>query len=266
MSTPEGFGGASLAESEWRVATFVGGLIALGTAAFIVVDALGAGLTPLELEVRLAHTLGAAVVTAILWFARKRPTRGGALVATALMVLPFLPSLWLSESTAAASGRPWSPFVGHKLVLSCIAILIPGPPWFGGLMLALFGIEEVALWRTLGLSERAMVAVDEPWASIAHFVVVVVLYGYRVLHWRLERERAQEHAEAEAFQAKARAFLAARDLANTPIQSLVIGVALLERRTPLDPVLKGMRGALARLRTLNSLFTLPGEEPPPPPP
>ena len=52
---------------------------------------------------------------------------GAVVGSTLLVMLPLLPIFWFAESEAVASGRPWGPFIRHRLVLLAAAMLVPAP-------------------------------------------------------------------------------------------------------------------------------------------
>jgi hypothetical protein len=244
------------ARSDWRLSFASSCIGGVGASTFVLIDLLGgAGVRDAELFVRIVHVLIFVVTAIVLWSRRRRPTRRFCTIAALVMWIPFLPSLWLSEETAALAGRlghAWQPFVGHKIIFFATAALFPGPPWIGAGMLVAFGLHATALWFHLDLGIRtAEVPIDEPWATIGYLGIAWFLFGYRIYHHRTEAELARVRAEARALELSTDAFLLVRDLANSPLQVLELAIALLRRRHIGDDViLDSATRALTRLRTL----------------
>src|SRR5262249_36144624 len=67
----------------------------------------------------------------------------------------------------------------------------------------------------------------EPWASIAFLLFAMAILVYRVRERRLEQRVIRAQSNAEALTHVARRFLAIRDLANTPLQTIEATAALL---------------------------------------
>jgi hypothetical protein len=91
-------------------------------------------------------------------------------------------------------------------------------------------------------------------------MMIYAIFGIVLLvqsHRRFLRERRMAHAQAEAaaLERLARDFLAVRDFANTPLQTIDSTTALLALRHPeLAGELKPIERALARLREMNGLL------------
>src|SRR5258708_20059293 len=93
----------------------------LGECTFAIVDS--ALDRPIFLiRMRIAHGVFAAGVLVFLQVKRRTLSLGAVVASTLLVLLPLLPIFWVAESEAVATGRPWRPFVGHRL------ILLPPPP------------------------------------------------------------------------------------------------------------------------------------------
>ncbi|HLT37709.1 MAG TPA: hypothetical protein VK034_15555 [Enhygromyxa sp.] len=216
---------------------------------------LGAGVRDGELALRIVHPLIFAAAVIVLWIRRHHPTRRFCTIAAVLTWIPFFPSLWLSEETAALLGRlgySWQPFVGHKVLFFATAALFPGPAWVGTTTLAAFGLHAMLLWFHLGLDmPGAGVPIDEPWATIAYLGIAGVLFGYRIYHARTQVELAHARAQAKALKLSTDAFVAVHDLANSPLQVLELAIPLIRQRHVGDEaILDSAVHAVERLRTL----------------
>lgn len=227
--------------------------------AFLGIDDRAMGIGPVELELRIAHTVLAVTGTAFLVWRGARASLALCVLAFLAFVTPYLASFSLSEPAAAAAaraGHPWAPFVGHRLVLFGLAVLTPGPFWLGAVLLVAFIAHAAVLWVALDLGEvGAHVPPDDPWASLAYAAMAVILFGLRHHLARLERELARARAEGHAHRSTAELLLSLRDLANTPLQVLAIALAVLRHRHPADEeVLDTGDRAIARLRDLSDLL------------
>lgn len=245
------------AQSDWRMAFASACIAGPAAAIFLLVDLSGAGVRPGESAVRIAHLVIFAVTTILLWRRRRRPTRAFCTIAAVIMWVPFFPSLWLSEETTALVGRDghaWQPFVGHKLLFFGTAMLFPGPTWVVAAMLGALGLHALVLWVHLDLGAPAAKSpVDEPWAMLTYLAVAGLLLAYRSYHARAERELQRMRAEARALKLATEAFLVVRDLANTPLQTLELALALLRRRhVGDDAIIDSALRAIARLRALGA--------------
>jgi hypothetical protein len=244
------------ARSDWRLAITAAGLGGVGAGIFLIIDLrVGVGLRDLEFFIRAAHLLIFAVVGVLLWRRRDCPTRRFCTIAAAMMWLPFFPSLWTSEETAAIAGRlgqSWQPFVGHKVLFFGTAAMFPGPVWVAAAMLVALGLHAVLLWLHLDLgAPEALVPADEPWATVTYLAIAWFLLGYRTYHNRTELQLARLRAEASALRMSTDAFLVVRDLANTPLQVLELAIGLLRERHCGEPaILDSASHAIARLRSL----------------
>lgn len=227
-------------------------LVAVGQLAFAGIDRTWEAPGNL-VAMRLLHAAAAAALAS--WAVARggtgiAPARASA--ALVLLLLPFLPIFWIAEATVMGLGQPWAPFVGEKLVMMATALLVPFPLWVGGALVAAFAGEALLFWWWAGLDgHSAVIATGEPWVSMIFGAVAIVMLIHRARTRRVEQEYLRARAEAETFEALARIFLSVRDQANTPLQTLEVGVQLLERRHPdAGPIAARMERALSRLRQL----------------
>ncbi|MFO7567444.1 MAG: hypothetical protein R6X02_32675 [Enhygromyxa sp.] len=246
------------ARSDWRLAFSAGCLVGIGSAVFLVIDLLAIGVRDAEIILRISHLVLIAAALVLLWQHRRNPTRSFCTTAVVLMWLPFFWWLWLSEQTAALTGKPWQPFVGHKVLFFSTAAMFPGPAWVGAAMLVALGLHAGALWFHLDLgAPEAQMPIDEPWATLAYWIIAGLLFGYRIHHNRVEHELARVRAEASALRMSTDAFLVIHDLANTPLQVLELALGLLRRRHVGDEdILEAASNAGARLRALRDQLPL----------
>lgn len=235
----------------WRSCTTGISLLAVCQLAYVFIDRrVFPGTLTLPL-LRAAHVVLCLAVLGWLYARRHTPTLRLANVAFIVVTVPLLPLFAMAEAAMAATHPVWTPMLGHRLVMLGIALFAPVGFRAGAALIVAFAVEVVALWYGLGLDARLPDAVWEPWVTLIYAAVGLTMLGYRVRNRRVTYRLRRARAEAEALERLARLFLALRDAASTPLQSLEIGTALLRQRAPgCEPTLDSMERALTRLRNL----------------
>jgi hypothetical protein len=243
--------GQELQARAWRGAAFGSLVTGLAELAYVFIDyrVHGTWLLP---ALRALHTAWSFAVMGWLLARRRRLTQEQTELAFAAVVVPFLPLFALAEHAMAASGRLWVPMTGHRLVMLAIGVLAPMGLWVGGGLIIALALEAVVLWYALDLGTLLPDVQWEPWVTLVYGGVAFGMLAWRVRNYRIELKLRQARAEAEALERMARLFLALRDAANTPLQTLELSLALLRRRggQGSEPLMASMERALARLRAL----------------
>jgi hypothetical protein len=233
-------------------------LVFAGQLAYALIDTPMFGLSSTMLTaLRLGHALLAAVIIALLVAQASRPSAFKCTVAFVTITLPFYPIFWIAESEMLVVGVPWSPFIGHKLLVIGVALFAPvrNGVLLGTVLVALFGLEAIAQWTLLDFRHVELVLPGEPLATGVYTLLSLGFVVYRRRHLVIERAYAQTRAEAELLERIARVLLAVRDRTNTPLQSLEIATELLASRVSSEPALFSvMRRSLARLRELTRIL------------
>lgn len=220
----------------------------------------------------LGSALVGAGLLAILLLRRQRATVRLGSVVFLLNTAVVLVALWISSGYWAASGRSWVPFQANKLGALAVPLLAPRLA-VGLLAIAGFAGTAIAKFYFLAPSIRLAFPVGEPWIILVFAFFGCVLLAYRLHGLALEREMLRLHAEAEAAEQLARAFLRLRDHANTPIQTIAFTTEYLKARDPdLGVVLGRLERALGSLRELSQALLRyesahqwrPGDESPDP--
>jgi hypothetical protein len=201
---------------------------------------------------RALHSLWAVLLLALLFARRGRLSLTQLEACFAGAVLPFLPLFALAEHAMVSSGLLWVPMTGHRLVMLVLGVLAPTSLWLGAGLIAAFALEAVVLWYGLGLATHPRVLSPwEPWVTLVYGAVGLVVLAYRVRSHTIELKLREARAEAEALERVARLFLAVRDATNTPLQTLELSLALLQRRCPeCASTAATMERAVQRLRSL----------------
>jgi hypothetical protein len=184
-------------------------------------------------NLRLVQLGGAVVVLAISFAFRHRWSRGLATCLFVLLMAPAYPITWSYTALAVEGTAPWVVFPGLKLILLVFAVLIPGPYWVNGVLMAGLTIEAFVLWKVLDLSNVPTAATsDEPGLLILHIMSAVCLFAFRISYDRVVRELAITRSRADMLEQMARILLSIRDRSNTPIQTLTFAAKLLQIKHP----------------------------------
>jgi hypothetical protein len=175
------------------------------------------------------------------------------IIALTLAVFPYI---WISQAAYANSGNPWIPFYGFQVA----ALVIAGYRYGNGVrlnafLLAAITIEAAVFWWCFHLG-------SEPLLAQSGYIWTVLLTGFcaatllvaRYVYERTLRRLIEVEALAATAEMAARAFLSVRDRANSPLQTLGIGLALLQRQQPESAISDALRKAYKKLVDLHETF------------
>jgi signal transduction histidine kinase len=199
----------------------------------------------------LVHAGIAAIVALLLW-RRPNATERWSLIAILALALPLVPISWLAQKESVAEGTLWQPFIGRKLIILGVALLTPYSRGATIALLAVFMAEWLHIWDHLELGNNAVAtAAGEPWVTLLYFIAAASLAVLRWRNRRLEDARRKAEAEAEALNQLRRVSVAVSDRANTPLQTLGVGLALLGSHHPEEErILERMSRSLRALTKL----------------
>jgi hypothetical protein len=166
----------------------------------------------------------------------------------------LIAALWETAQDFAASGIRWVPFRENHLGAMTVALLAPPIAWVGIVTILGFTGAPVVQYALFDPAVRERIAYGDPWATIAFGGFALVLLVFRLHGNRKEREAAQVQARLEHVERFARTMLAVRDLANTPLQTLVLSIDLL-RSADAEPAVIADRvdRAVRRLRDIDRI-------------
>jgi hypothetical protein len=201
---------------------------------------------------RVLHVLWVLLLLGLLVSRRHRLSSRAVEACFAGAVLPFLPLFALAEHAMTGLGLVWVPMTGHRLVMLALGVLAPTSLWLGGVLIGALALEAAVLWYALGLGTHPGVRSPwEPWVTLIYGGVALAVLAYRVRSFHIELRLREARAKAEALERLARLFLAVRDATNTPLQTLELSIALLQRRHPeCASTTQTMARAVQRLRSL----------------
>ena len=164
-------------------------------------------------------------------------------------------ALWVTNEKFASNGRAWAPFQADKLGAMTVGLLTP-ELWVGLVSIAAYFVAVLAQLALFSPEIRSNMAMGEPWATavFVFFAVVLLVQSHR--RYELERRGAHEKEQAASVERLARAFLAIRDYANTPLQTIESTAALLVMTRPdAAESMAPIGRAVGRLRELNQVLS-----------
>ncbi len=200
-------------------------------------------------------TLVGAATLLLLVSRRRNPSESISLGAVLLlwgMVLPFVSS---NQWYLLAQGRPYTPFLGHKLLLLILPLAAASRRWLSLTLILLTALDAMVLYFLLDLgAHKDIVSLAEPWVTLVFVVMGVVLVVMREQRRVSSIGVLRGEAEVAALHRYAGLLLALRDQLNSPLQTMVLCVNQLELRCAPQEVAP-IRTGLARLTALSHELT-----------
>jgi hypothetical protein len=183
-----------------------------------------------------------------------RPSRPLLWTAYAIMNTSGLYALWVNNQQLAASGVTFQTFTGFKLMVIVGALTLPADLTIAVPSLLLAVLVPVIEWSTWPPEWRAHSAVGEPLGTVFYGLVAMALYAQRVRSAVLQHRLYHSEAQRVITQEVARIALAMKDLANTPLQTLTAGLAVLRGRDGGAEQVERLQRAVSQLSELNHLL------------
>ena len=122
-------------------------------------------------------------------------------------------------------------------------------------LLAAITIEAAVFWWRFHLgSERLLAQSGYIWTVLLTGFCAATLLVARYLYERTLRRLIEVEARAATAEMAARVFLSVRDRANSPLQTLGIGLALLKRQQPASAISDALLKAFKKLVDLHEMF------------
>ncbi|HEX8793495.1 MAG TPA: hypothetical protein VF765_21280 [Polyangiaceae bacterium] len=219
-------------------------IVGEGTIAAIDARAIGFGAL---VAVRLVHVAVAVAALALLLL--RPPSIRAAEVSFTLVAIPFQLVLAVSEVSLAQHGDMRDHGSWYKLVMLGIALLAPADPLVPSILAIALGVQKVVLRYVVGVPQ---VAPGEPWITLIFAAIAVGMLLSRASRREAIARAARVEAHAAALERVTRLLLTVRDRANTPLQTIALGTAIMTRRCASEQrVAAAMDRALRRLRRLS---------------
>jgi hypothetical protein len=190
-------------------------------------------------------------------FLMLRRSRGHKGLTLSFMVVAssFMLLMTMNQFVAQEVTWPFPPLFGHKVGLVAIALLSSSTA-IGLVLVAAFSLNAAVVSSYPGAASPALGI--EPWTTLIVGIGAVGILLYRSRARRRRYTLLQEDSRQAAAQQMARTFIAIRDMANTPLQTLSLSCDLLATRIPDEPLLQTMKRSLEQLGRLNEIIL--GEE------
>lgn len=159
-----------------------------------------------------------------LFLTRRRPSSRRALWVVLVLYAITLPIVTYNQYWLLQAGRPYAPFLGHKLMMGILGLTLATRFRLGVVLIVTAAANAIATWFVLDLgAHRDIVEAAEPFVMLIY--MLVALSSLRMLEHRqrVSIQLLRDEAEASAMHRRALMFLALRDRLNSPLQTLVLG-------------------------------------------
>jgi hypothetical protein len=199
----------------------------------------------------------ALTLLGVLLAQRKRPRLEFCRLACALAPLPLLVMFWLLIHERSARDLPLEIFIRGNVASLLFAMQTPPKAAANLVTISAFTVENLVLyWNGTIVRVPHTTSWLEPWTSLLVGACAVGLALYRARRMRREVQLIAAVERALALDRLTRSFLAVRDLANTPLQTLEVTLALLDARYPAaHDLTRKMARSLMRMRELNQILS-----------
>jgi hypothetical protein len=164
-----------------------------------------------------------ALMAGYLVVTRRRPSSRRALWVVVALYAVTIPIAIHNQELLLAEGRPFAPFLGHKLIMGMMGLTLATRFKLGVALIVATAVSAVATWFAFDMgAHKDILERAEPFATLLYMLVGIL--SLRVLE---RRQRAaigllRSEVEASVIRRQARMFLALRDRLNSPLQALVL--------------------------------------------
>ncbi|MGZ3707819.1 MAG: hypothetical protein ACXWPM_03170 [Bdellovibrionota bacterium] len=203
-----------------------------------------------------ALTVASGVLTISLATGRRNcPSDLSASLLFAANLVPAYGLLWLSQSAIETQRMSWVPFEPHELSSLTVAMLAPPNLLIGAVAILVPLVIAFLQYSAFSPEQIARVPFHPLFAPVAFASFALVLYYFRLRGLQIVALAAKKEAEAQMVRAQNRTILAIKDLANSPIQALILDAETLKRKVPKDlPVVYRIENSVLQLRELSRVL------------
>jgi hypothetical protein len=208
------------------------------------------------LVARILSVAWALVNIGVLVALRKKPRLWVARTAFAVVPLPLFPTFWLVLGERTLHALPYETFVREEIMCIIYALDTPPSAAITLVVICAFTVDSLVLFLTVS-PHPDLLAVQgwQPWTILIYGACAAALALFRAHRQRREVSLIVEAERAAALQRLGRAYLAMRDLINTPLQTLHVSLSLLTARSPAArPVTDAMRRSVERLTEVSLIL------------
>jgi hypothetical protein len=204
---------------------------------------------------RLVTLFWSLLLVGFLVAQRRRPRVVPSLLSFGLAPMPLLLSFWVTEEARNVRGLPIELFSRENFTSLLIAAMTPPLPAITLVAIAAFTAQNLLMYLAGPVPLIPEVTRGEPWVGLMIGAASAVLALYRAARLRRDVALVAARERSKALERLTRSFLAVRDFANTPLQTLEVAVALLGKQCPgAGELVARMARSVARLRGLNQML------------
>lgn len=157
-------------------------------------------------------------------------------------------------------GRPYSPFLAHKMVMVILGLMTTRRSWPGIVLIIITAGIALAIYfdQHLG-AHRDLISLAEPWVTLVFMAIGIAGAAMREQRILASLRLLRAEATLSTLHRRALIFLALRDQLNSPLQTLLLWADQLEgqrSRQELGRVHAGIERLIGRSRELAELDQL----------
>jgi hypothetical protein len=182
-----------------------------------------------------------------------RLPRTASLGLLSLQVLVALAAIWHAAEVEAASGQPFLPFNGNKILAFVVAIFCPSVR-LGVVLIGLLTAEALVQTAHFAPAVRSLIPQIEPFQTLVIGGGALVFLIAHRRHAAAVTELSRVQAEQRWIERIARLGLVVRNLTQAPLEAVRNGLSTLRRQGDTDEQGARMERAVARLEQLNELL------------
>ncbi len=186
------------------------------------------------LQLSQALTFLSGLILIIRFRGRKHPevTSNQASFTFLINMVPVLLMIAISNLVSGQHPEQDIGFQTTKLSLLTVSLLAPPKLWVG-----LAGISALTLEALIQLAQysrdvRIRIGHDEPAATLIFAIFAIALFIFRLRSLKTQTEALRAEAEALSMRTQMHRLVALKDLMGSPLQTLELGLALIERSCP----------------------------------
>ena len=190
-----------------------------------------------------------------------RLPRRAALIVFAAEAVFALALIWMTAEMLAATGRPFAPFNGDKILALLVAIFCPSL-LLGTVLIGLAIISPLLQWGLWGPEVRSQMPELEPYQTLVVAASAIVFLHVRRRHARRVQELTRIAADTIALERVTELGLQVRNHMQVLIEDLQRGLAAVAQRGPTTaPIVARMERAVSNLdRVRETLMPLHAPE------
>jgi hypothetical protein len=210
------------------------------------------GPPPLQVAARIyaCLLLLALVAIADLLRTRRRLSLMRALIWFLVLFASSLPAIAFSSANLSSRGTPFEPFLGLKVQMAILPLMLPRHRWLGFALEAVLVAETFVLYYLLDFGAlRDRIPLVEPWQAPLFAIIGIALMQRREQRQMASLQRLRAERRRAALARRARLYLALGDQINSPVQVLLLGLGETAARSAADA--GAVAGAIERLHAVS---------------